>query len=222
MRNAVVILLTTCSMSVSAQSFVGIKGGLSFTNVSSSNFFEDTGSLKRFSGGFTYEYFLTEKRALGVDLIMNQRGFISELVFTDNQANPTGKKVAIDFTYTYLSLPIKTGLYFGQTFRAFSNIGVVPSVLTRAKTIVPAYTIDGVDDPGSTVDVTEQVNRFDFAGLLEIGGNYKATDKLWIVSSFICQYSFTTLTNANYFSESKVRHYGLTLSFGVKYRVSGD
>lgn len=82
------------------------------------------------------------------------------------------------------------------------------------------FEADGIDYPGATIDVTEKVNKFDFAGLIEIGVNYKTTGKFWLFSSLTYQYSFTTITNSDYFADSTVRHNGLTISFGLKYKLS--
>ncbi len=220
MKNIIITILTTVSISVSGQSLIGIKGGLNFTNVSSSNFIENNDSRTGFSGGLSYEYFLKENHSISFDLVINQRGFTHELIFTDSQGNPTGQKSVSEFNYDYLSLPIKTGIYLGQKISAFGNIGVVPSILVNAKTKMAPFESDGLYFPGGTNDVTEQVSKFDFAGLIEIGANYKPTDKFWVFSSITYQYSFTTITNSDYFADSKVRHNGLTLSFGVKYRLS--
>lgn len=223
MRNVCLIILTTISINASGQSFIGIKGGLSFTNVSTNNFIEGTDSRTSFSGGLSYEYFLKDNYSISFDLITNQRGFTIDMIFIDDQGDPTGQKTTTKFNYDYLSLPIKTGIYVGQKkVNAFGNMGVVPSILINAKTISPSYETDGINYPGETIDTKEQVNKFDFAGLLEIGANYKATNKFWLFSSLTYQYSFTTITNSEYFPESKVRHNGLTVSFGLKYKLSKE
>jgi len=220
MRNIILTLLATISISASGQSLIGIKGGLSFTNVSSSDFLENNNTRTGFSGGLSYEYFLKDNHSISVDFVINQRGFTNDIIFLDSQGNPTGQKSTVEFNYDYLSLPIKTGIYLGQKVSAFGNIGVVPSILVKAETIVLSYEAGGIEYPGENYDVKERVNKFDFAGLIEIGANYKATNKLWLFSSLTYQYSFTTITNDDYFDDSKVKHYGLTLSFGLKYKLS--
>ncbi len=124
MRNIILTILTTISISVSGQSLIGIKGGLSFTNVSSSNFIENNDSRTGFSGGLSYEYFLRDNHSLSFDLAINQRGFTNDMIFTDIKGNPTGQKSTSEFNYDYLSMPIKTGIYLGQKVNAFGNIGI--------------------------------------------------------------------------------------------------
>ena len=219
MKNIILTILTTISLSASAQSLIGIKGGVSFTNIAGSDFAESNDSRIGFSGGLSYEYFLKDNHSISFDLVINQRGFRNDLIFRDSQGNPTGQKATFEFNYDYLSIPIKTGIYFGQKIRAFGNIGVVPSILVNAKTMIPAIEADGTAFPAETIDITERVNKFDFAGLIEIGVNYKATGKFWLFGSLTYQYSFTSITNADYFEDSKIRHTGLTLSFGIKYKL---
>ena len=73
-----------------------------------------------------------------------------------------------------------------------------------------------------TIDVTDQVKRIEIGGLIEIGGSYKIKDELLIFTSFAYQSGFTTITNPDYFSDSKVRHYGMTLSIGLKYALKKE
>ncbi len=67
-----------------------------------------------------------------------------------------------------------------------------------------------------TLDLTNPVSKFDFAALAEIGAAYKFKSKYWLFTSVAYQYSFTTITNSEYFANSKIRHEGLILSILLK------
>lgn len=140
---------------------------------------------------------------------------LNDIVFTDFLGNPTGEKYTTKFNYDYVSLPIKTGLNFGNKFFGFANIGVIPSLLVNAKTITLTINADGRVTGNETVDVTSRVTKFDLAGLAEIGGGYKIKSRYWLFTSFAYQYSLTTITNSEYFADSK-RHNGMTLIIGLK------
>ena len=93
-------------MSVSGQNhFVGIKSGVSWTNINSDN---NNDSRIGFSAGLSYELFLKEHFSFGADIIYNQRGFSNTITFRDEYGNATGQKGTFKSNYDYLSIPIKT------------------------------------------------------------------------------------------------------------------
>ncbi len=221
MRKIIITILTIVfSIPVFGQNhFFGLKGGMSWTNVNSTNFISNNDNRTGFNGGLTYEYHLNTKFNLGMDLLYVQKGFTNDIVFTDDTGNPTGEKATSEFNYDYLSFPIKGGLVIGDRISGFINLGLVPSVLIDAKTIEPA--IEGIMDK-TTYDVTDKVTGFDLGGLIEIGGNYKLKERFLIFTSVAFQHSFTGITNENYFSNGKARHYGMTLSIGLKYALKKE
>ncbi len=217
MKNIFLFILTISTLKVAGQNhFIGVKGGANSTNITSSNFLSQTDSRTGLAAGLTYEFLINKHFSIGSDLIYNQRGFTNDIVFTDNLGNPTGEKYTTKFNYDYISLPIKTGFNFGTKLYGFTNIGVIPSLLVDAKTTTPTFDTDGKLTGNETFDVTSRVTKFDFAGLAEIGGGYKFKDRYWLFTSFAYQYSFTTITNSNYFANSKIRYNGMALTIGLK------
>ena len=164
----------------------------------------------------TYEYQLKKHFTIGVDLLYSQKGFTNDIIFTDENGNPIGEKGRSDFNYDYLSFPLKGGFIIGNRISGFVNLGIVPSFLIDAKTIVPTF------DGNETFDVTDIVTKFDFGGLIEIGGNCKFNHRLFLFTSFTYQHSFTTLTNSDYFADDKIKLYGMTLSIGLKYALKKE
>ncbi len=217
MKNILLIILTISTLKVAGQNhLIGVKGGANSTNITSSIFLSQSESRTGLTAGLTYEFLFKKHFSIGVDLIYNQRGFTDDLVFTDNLGNPTGEKYKTKFNYDYISLPIKTGFNIGTKLFGFTNIGVIPSLLVDAKTIAPAFDTDGKFTKNETFDVTNRVSKFDFAGLVEIGGGYKLNGGYWLFTSFSYQYSLTTITNSNYFANNKIRHNGMNLTIGLK------
>ena len=91
-------------------------------------------------------------------------------------------------------------------------------MLINAETIIPTF--ENID--GETFDVTDKVKKIDFGGLIEIGGSYKFKERFLLFTSFAYQQSFTTITNEDYFSNGKAKHYGMTLSIGLKYALKKE
>lgn len=217
MRKIITLLTIVFSIPVFGQNhFVGLKGGMNWTNANTSNFISSNDNRTGYHGGLTYEYRLSNHFSGGIDFLYIQKGFTNEVIFTDELGIPTGEKIIDKFNYDYLSFPIKGGFFIGDRITGFVNLGLVPSILISAKLILPG--IEGLIND-KTIDMTDKVTKFDFGGLIEIGGSYKLYDRFLIFSSIGYQQSFTTITNSDYFSDSKIKHNGITLSIGIKYSL---
>ena len=217
MRKIITLLIVLFTVPVFGQNhFIGLKGGINWTNVISDNFLSDNDYRNGFIGGLTYEYEFKKKFHLGLDLVYAQKGFKNDVIFTDETGNPIGEKATSNFNYDYLSLPIKGGFSLGNNFAGFLNLGIVPSLLINAETIIPTF--ENID--GETFDVTKNVTKFDFGGLIEIGGSYEFKERFLLFTSFAYQQSFTTITNEDYFPNGKAKHYGMTLLLGLKYALT--
>jgi hypothetical protein len=215
MRKLIVALILISTIPVFGQNhIIGLKGGVSLTNIHSSNFLSKVDNLTGFNGGLSYEYRFENHFNLGIDFLYFQKGFTNDIIFTDDYGIPTGEKATSYFKYDYLSLPVKGGFFIGDKISGFLNIGLVPSILINAKTTAPG--IIG-SDYEETNEVTDIVKKLDFGGLIEIGGSYKFGDKFLIFTSFAYQQSFMSITNTDYFSSSSIKHYGMTMSIGLKY-----
>lgn len=76
--------------------------------------------------GITYEYQLSKKFNIGLDLIYAQSGFKYDVVYSDEFGNSIGEGVTSDFNNNYLSIPIKAGFSTGNSFYGFINLGLIP------------------------------------------------------------------------------------------------
>jgi hypothetical protein len=213
MKNLFLIILTLITFKVTGQNnLLGVKVGSNCTNINSSNFSSQNNTKTGLSAGLTFEFLIQKHFSLGMDLIYNQLGFSDDILFTDNQGNITGEKNTTTFNYDYVSVPIKSGFTIGNKLYGFTNIGIVPSILINASTTML----------NEKHDVTNRVSKFDFAGLVEIGGGYKFSGRYWLFTSFSYQQSFTTITNSNYFANRKITHYGMTFNLGLKYALTKE
>jgi hypothetical protein len=224
MRNLFLLFLSIITLTASGQfHLLGFKGGASWTNVKASNFINNRNDRTGLAIGLTYDFNFKRHFTLGADIVYNQRGFTNEMIFSNNQGNPTGRKETnepIRFNYDYVSMPLKVGFNYGNTVYVFTTIGLTPSIIVEAKTITPTIDFNRTIIFGETSNVTGRVNKFDIGGLIEIGGGYKFKSRYWVFTSFSYQHGFTTITNSNYFKNSKIRHYGMTLNLGLKYALT--
>jgi len=220
-RKIFLLLLTFTTITVNGQNhFIGVESGVNRTNVAAKNIFDNENFRTGLNIGITYDYIFKNHFSAGADIVYNQRGFTSDINFTDFLGNPTGQKETLSFYYDYLTVPLKVGYNYGTTFYSFANIGLTPSVLLDAKTIIPVIGLAESVLFRERYNVKNKVNQFDIGGILEIGGGYKFKDRLWGVLSFSYRHSLTTFTNSTYFPDSKARHYGVTVNLGLKYALT--
>lgn len=221
MKNELLIIVIIISLKVAGQTpLIGLKGGVNFPNITASNFITQSDPRKGLTAGLTYELLFEKDFSIGADLIYNQRGFTNDFVIFDDLGNPSDEKYKSKFNYDYISLPIKAGFNTGTKLYGFTNIGVIPSLLVDARSTLPTFDSDAVFTGNKTFDVTELVSKFDFAGLLELGGGYKFKGRYWLFTAFSYQVSFTTISNSEYFTNSKIRNNGMALTIGLKYALS--
>jgi hypothetical protein len=221
MKNRLLFILTLTTLTVTGQNhFLGVKGGANLSEVYASNFINDRNYATGIALGLTYQYRLKRQFTVGADLFYNQLGFSTNIRFSDELGNPTGTNLISKHNFDYVSMPLKVGINFGKKVYGFSNIGLTPQILINAKTIAPAFDFEGVFFPSETSNVTNKVNKFDLGAFAEIGGGYKLNERLWMFSSFSYYHSFTSFTNTAYYESSTVRHYAMTLQFGLKYALA--
>lgn len=206
-RKIIIILILISTNPVFGQNHhIGLKGGCNLTNEYLNNDIRDKRNRTGFNCGLTYEYQINNRFNFGLDLLYFQKGFEINQNLTKKEYN--------SFNYDYLSIPVKGGFFIGDKVSGFVNIGIVPSILINAKVTGPSLFYH---EEKKSLDFTDKVTKFDFGGLIEIGGNCKLGDKLLIFLSLSYQHSLTTVTNTYYVSNFKVKHYGITLSGGLKY-----
>ena len=210
----IVLLLTTTEI-IAQDHLIGITAGASWTNTTSRDFSNKNNNRQGIKSGITYEYFLKKRFSVEADLIYSQRGF------TDDLKISTDEKVTEKTNYNYLSVPLKIGFnhFKGRNkLFSFAKVGLIPALLIEAKTTL-IFVANGKVTGKETFNIINRVSKFDLAGLAEIGGGYKIENRLWLTTSLIYQHSVTSITNTEYFVNTKIRHNGMTLSLGLQYAL---
>ncbi len=204
--------------------FLGIKGGESWTSNAMDNYKSGYGTISGLSGGFTYEYLIDKHFSLGADLIYDQRGFNLRDTLLNYSGNPNLRDQInkVDYLFNYISVPIKTGFNVGDNLYGFISLGLCPSILVDAKTKTRMFNLDGTSIGSERGDVFEQMSKFDFAGIFEIGGGYKFKHRCWLFTSFSYQYGIFTYYSPTYLTNGENRHKGTTLSLGLKYGLTNS
>ncbi|MEQ8625241.1 MAG: porin family protein [Vicingaceae bacterium] len=209
---AFLILLTSIPL-IAQNHFIGVQGGAAWTDVNGENFIPDNYARKGLMTGLKYEYQFKNNLQLGLDVLYNQKGFKSDILFTDNNGVAISKG-EIDFKFDYLSLPIKAGYTIGNDFKGFFNVAAVPSFLLRSEIENSLF-----DANNNLEDISDKFTKFDLAGMLELGGSYSLREQILLFMAFNYQYSFTSYTSDDeFFPVSEAYHYGFTAAIGIKYK----
>ena len=218
MKNILTILfLTVLSFSTLGQTnAIGIKAGLSWTNISFSHSIDgdfgiDGNFEQCFLGGLTYDYKTKKNISFGIELLYEKRKYSGVETFVDPNTNPP--LLYLTGRYSYLSIPVKFGLNFGDKFFGYGNIGVVPAYLLQAiegKTLIKQ---NGFVDYNNT----NTSNKFEIGGLLEIGCGYKLSKNILLISIIRFQKSFTSPDK-----ESTIFWWGMNCGMGIKYVLPNE
>ena len=212
MKKIISILLTVISINSFGQiQTIGILSGVNQTNITSKSF-ENSNFKPGFAGGFSYEFLFNNNYIVGADLLYSQQGFIDK--------DPT-EKYNLKYYFDYLSVPLKIGYGFTEIGKLKSSIkiGVSPSFLLNAKSTILTFDSLGNITGTDKIDVTKRVSKFDLSVLMELGLNYPLENGFELFSSLTGRKSLTTLSCTNYFEDLKMRNYGFSLMFGLKYRI---
>jgi hypothetical protein len=144
-------------------------------------------------------------------------GFIEPFTILNNFGKPTGESGEIIYNYNYLSFPISIGYNKGVKWNKIISVAIIPSVLMSANMHVPAYKTNGKQKPEQSFDVSNQPNTFDFSAQVNLGIGKNISTKTQVYSLLGLQKSFTTFSNDNYFLNTNLKHYSISISVGVKY-----
>ena len=219
MRKLLFILLIGISVSAFGQvQSIGIQSGVNLTNLTG-DIFKDSKFRTGIIGGFNYELLFKNNYTIGTDVLYSQQGFNDKVTLTDEQGNVLGTEPSSKYYYDYLSIPIKFGYTEGVKLKSFIKIGICPSVLLSAESTVPKFGSSGDVIGYERVDAKNNVSKFDFGGLLELGVGYSLKNRIELFSSLTGRKSLTTFSSSDYFQNSKIRHYGFSLMIGLKYRL---
>lgn len=220
MKKILLILFISLSINVLGQEhFVGVQTGLNITSISSKEVFDDAKMRTGFSGGINYELKTSGKFQYEINALYSQRGFNEKIILMNEYGVEMGENDDFKFYYNYFSIPLKVGYELGNKIKIIPRVGIVPSFLLKAGLVMPKFDENGNVTGDDTLDHTDYVSRFDFGGLAELGFERELSDNMLLCAALNYKYSLTTFSNSDYFNNSKMRHYGYSISIGIKYRL---
>ncbi len=214
MKRILIIFLVFLSISVFGQNhFLGIYGGINSSTLKIKS--THTSPIhKNITCGITYENQIMNHFKIGADLFYNKKGFSDrEVFYTNIKIYQDYEYISTDFSFDNLSLQLKGGYTFGRRFCGFINLGIVPSYLLSSETTIRTK------DEDLKLNITNEITKFNLAGLIEIGCNFNINNKLNLFSTLSYRNSPFSMIISDYCSFTIYGNYGTTLSFGLKYRL---
>ncbi len=213
------LFITNFSTLYAQQHLIGIKGGINWANINLPTTLSDLvlhESKTGFIGGLTYEYLFKKYFSLSADVLYAQYGFLGDRggIYSRSLSGTERSR----YEYNYLSMPIKAGYRIGDKIYGFVNLGLTPSILRESSIKIDIYSY--IVDPAFTRYIGSQPAQFDIAGIIELGGGCKIKSRAFLFTSLAYQQSFTTFSNDNYLAGIRPRHYGISLSVGLKYAIT--
>ncbi len=221
MKKLFITLLVLFSVSTSAQNhYLGAQAGMNFSSLYVHSRDANAGFIETFSIGLTYDYKMKNGILLGSGLLYERKGFQNEFYtigvgFNEAFGSP-GSKV----NYNYLEIPLKAGYQIGKKWTGYFYLGMVPAYLLDANYKREEQT--GPFDAATEVkyDITDEINRFELSGLIELGSAYNFNKKwtLFINASYLLG-----LTAIDKESESPhYKNHRFNISLGVKYALKSE
>ena len=220
MKQTLIILFIALTTNALGQThFVGMQAGLNLTNITAKEIFYNSEMKAGFTGGINYEFKISGRYRIGVDVLYSQQGFNEKFSLVDEYGTYYGE-LNSEMNFDYLSIPIKIGYEIGNKITIIPKIGIVPAFPVTAESIIPKLNDSNLVIGQETVDQMDYISKFDFGGLIEVGMEHAFSEKLKFYSALSYQHSLTTFSNIDYFGDHNLRHYGLSVSVGIKHGLS--
>ncbi len=219
MKNRILIILMVLSVSIFGQNhLIGVKGGGNRTNVKGSDPFSlEIEARTGLNVGLVYENQIKRNLSLGLELLYTQKGYKSDILFTNAAGKLTDEKGIISFNYDYLVLPIKCGSRIEKgKFSGFVDVGIVPGTLISAKVLIPK---SSNSDETIEVSLIDQSTKFYLGGLFAAGVGYRLANKYLIFSSFSYHFGLNSASLKKNLWGTDLKHIGCSFSVGIKYII---
>ena len=195
---------------------IGLQSGLNITNYRSNVAPGGTDNRYGFIGGLGYGLLFQSKYSVDINFLYNQQGYGDKIIFTDAKGNIL-QSGNMKFHSDYLSFPLKIGYVLGDKFNGFAKVGICPSILISAQTTTPIINASGSITGENTFDSKNSLSKFDLGGLVELGAGYRIFENFDIFTSLMYSQSFTNYSKQ--MVNGTIRHSGLSVSLGLKYRL---
>ncbi len=216
-KTLIFVLILTYTKICGQNHFLGLQGSTSWTKIPVT----DANSNKSYGTGFAlginYEYALRKKISINADVVFNQGKFNENFVYIESNRPPNAKYSITEINYNSITVPLAIGFNNGKKVYYFTNIGVAPALLFRAKYLT---TIFGIDDTifGREED-SENNPKFNISIYSELGGGYKINDNFCLFTSISNQHSIIKGSSSELWGKGKIWNNFMKINVGLKFAL---
>ena len=217
---SLIIILMISVHGNSQTHWIGLQRGINITSVDAKENFGDTRQRFSYIDGFNYEYLAPRNLILGLDFLYNPRGFREDVLFSNEEGSIVNESIRVNFDYDYISIPLSIGFAMGDKYRLIPKAGIIPSYLLKAEYKRPEIEINGLRIEEEIINISDEFTKFDLSGQVSLEGNYsiQKNGKLFITATY--RRSLTNVVKSDYFETDKMKHFGLSISIGLKYSLT--
>jgi opacity protein-like surface antigen len=148
----------------------GVEGGISIANLSSNDtYYKDIyESRTGYAAGIALQYNFPKIISLRTGVMYELTGASSDIIFTDNQGNPTEAIKTLD-NIDYLVVPLLLRATFGDKINFFVNAGPYWATLLKRRLVLEKAIVLPNGDTVDEYDTTDDTKKTDFGISAGIG-----------------------------------------------------
>ena len=212
-----IVLICSSLSSRSQDKFIRVNIGVARTNAINDSELVD-GYKSGFLGQITYNQPLTDYFYWGIGLGYANKGFKDEVLLIEEiggQPNPVGVAIQ-NWNFNYLNIPAYLGFQTGNRYTFFTELGLVPGILTKSTVKLPISSMLGTDE----IDIMEFIDDFDLSIHTMLGLRQALNKQMDLDFNVSYQRSLLGIEFQNIpEGENRFQHYGFAFSIGFAYKI---
>ena len=210
----IILLSVSNSFSQSSRSTVGFEGGSSFVTVYGNAIAgENRSAAFRFSGGFSYQYRISDLFALRTNLFFERKG--NKVIIDDMILG-----VPVDITghnyYNYLTVPLLCRVTFGKKIKFFANAGPYAGALLSERSIAETTS---KDQPRTESTDIERYERMDYGISSGIGMNFKLLEDISLGFELRNNLGLRNISKRPVLNDGTIKNNTTSLLIGISFNL---
>lgn len=147
---------------------IGVKAGMNISNVNADLASYNSKDILGSSIGFTYDRVRMRFLTIGTEINFIQKGYGKEVTLVNSMNQPLGSFINQN-KISYISIPLKIGVQFGNRLYVFVTSSIVPGLVYKAVSEVPVFDANGNVSSTYQEDIKDEVSLLDLATQVEAG-----------------------------------------------------
>lgn len=203
------------------EKFYSVTAGLNMTNViKNGDFFETTMPKPGANIGFHRNILCENNLNFNFGIAFTDKGFRNRFEYdinVDNSASQTGDALYA-YRYRYIGTALNIGYTCNEKYKLTPFFGITQNFLIQAQT---AYSLtENETRTKYKRNDYARLKHVDFSCQAGISAEYNVDANYTPFLAFIIRGSLNSFSDVTYFSNEKLRHYGISLMLGIKFNSS--